>query len=248
MTDKIYDSLIIGGGPAGLTAGIYLARFLRDVLIVDDGNSRAALIPESHNYPGFKGIGGRELLKRLREQFARYDGKIEKGTVNGLTKEADGLFTARAGDATFRAGTVVLASGLVDEDPAVPGIHEGVHAGWLRYCPICDGYEARDQRIGVIGPLAQAGPKALFLRTYSRTVTVILTDSSTGPQTDELSSSGVALAFAPQDLRQSGNEIAVTLRDGRTLMLDVLYPALGCTVRSELARSLGADTAKFGTL
>src|SRR4051794_13203457 len=64
MTDKIYDSLIIGGGPAGLTAGIYLARFLRDVLIVDAGNSRAALIPESHNYPGFKGIGGPELLKR----------------------------------------------------------------------------------------------------------------------------------------------------------------------------------------
>jgi thioredoxin reductase (NADPH) len=249
MTDKIYDSLIIGGGPAGLTAGIYLARYLRDVLIVDGGNSRAALIPESHNYPGFKGIGGPELLNRLREQFAGYAGNIREAQVSGLTRESDGLFTAYAGEMPLRARTVLMASGLVDEAPGMPAVEEGLRAGWLRYCPICDGYEARDQRIGVIGPLAQAGPKALFLRTYSEDVTAIITDdSATQPQPSELSQKGVTLAFAPQEVRQQDKKIAVTLRDGQNLVLDVLYPALGCTVRSELARDLGAETGKFGAL
>jgi thioredoxin reductase (NADPH) len=188
-------------------------------------------------------------LKRLREQFARYAGYIQEARVSGLTRDPDGLFTAYAGEMPLRARTVLMASGLVDETPGMPAIEEGVRAGWLRYCPICDGYEARDQRIGVIGPLAQAEPKALFLRTYSEDVTAIITNhSATQPELSELSEKGVTLAFNPLQVRQQDNKIAIELGDGQTLLLDVLYPALGCTVRSELARGLGAETAKFGAL
>src|SRR4051812_1007322 len=69
---SMLDALIIGGGPSGLMAAIYLARYRRKVLLIDEGASRAALIPESHNYPGFKGIAGPALLARLREQASLY--------------------------------------------------------------------------------------------------------------------------------------------------------------------------------
>ena len=81
------DCLIIGGGPAGLTAAIYLARYRRDVLVVDAGESRAALIPESHNYPGFKGIAGPALLEKLREQVRLYGAGLEKATVTALARD-----------------------------------------------------------------------------------------------------------------------------------------------------------------
>ena len=88
------DCLIVGGGPAGLTAAIYLARYRRNIKLIDAGESRAALIPESHNYPGFQGINGRALLARLREQAERYGADLVRGNVNGLQGE-DGGFLSR---------------------------------------------------------------------------------------------------------------------------------------------------------
>jgi thioredoxin reductase (NADPH) len=88
------DCLIIGGGPAGLTAATYLARYRRPSLIVDAGSSRAALIPASHNYPGFKGIGGNDLIARLREQAERYGASIKFGRVESLRKDSADTFIA----------------------------------------------------------------------------------------------------------------------------------------------------------
>ena len=247
MNDHKYDCLIIGGGPAGLTAAIYLARYLRNALIVDDGNSRAALIPESHNYPGFKGIGGTELLKRLREQLARHGGKIHKATVAKLSATGGG-FAAEADGRTLRARKLLMATGLVDAKPELASVEEGVRAGWVRYCPICDGYEARDQRIGVIGALSSAGSKALFLRTYSRDVIVFPTGSGDTGCTSQLADAGVQVAAPPTELTRAKNGVVLTCADGARYELDVLYPALGCTIRSNLARALGADVAEVGTL
>ena len=89
------DALIIGGGPSGLMAAIYLARYRRKVLLIDEGASRAALIPESHNYPGFKGIAGPALLARLREQASLYGAPLERGRVISLHHRSDGGFVAR---------------------------------------------------------------------------------------------------------------------------------------------------------
>lgn len=82
----IFDCLIIGAGPAGLTAAIYLSRYRRNILVMDEGRSRAALIPESHNYPGFRGISGAQLLKILDDQVSQYGVEVQRQKVVSLSR------------------------------------------------------------------------------------------------------------------------------------------------------------------
>src|SRR6185312_15599781 len=242
------DCLIIGGGPAGLTAAIYLARYRRQILVVDAGDSRAALIPESHNYPGFHGIAGPALLERLRVQARRYSAELRHGAVEHLARE-DGGFSARAGGATLRAKTVLMATGLIDRKPQTEGLRDGIAHGAIRFCPICDGYEATDKRIGVLGPFDTAGQKALFMRTYSRDVRVFATGRIEGDAlTAALQAAGVVIVGIATRVAPSAQGVSVTVEDGKTHVLDVLYPAMGCIVRSDLAAALGARRNDSGTL
>src|SRR6187551_2689861 len=112
------DCLIIGGGPAGLLAAVYLGRYRRNVQLIDAGESRASKIPESHNYPGFFGIGGTELLLRLRAQAEQYGAQLSSGRVTSLRKENE-TFVASCPDAEINAKFVLLATGLVDHCPPV---------------------------------------------------------------------------------------------------------------------------------
>ena len=98
------DCLIVGGGPAGLTAAIYLARYRRTALLVDDGESRAALIPASHNYPGFKGIAGPDLLSRLRAQALFCGAALEQGRVASLHRAPQGALLPSAEELTLLRG------------------------------------------------------------------------------------------------------------------------------------------------
>ena len=239
------DCLIVGGGPAGLTAATYLARYRRQIVLIDAGESRAALIPESHNYPGFQGINGKALLARLREQAARYGADLRSGGVKELVREKD-FFVARHGGGEVKARTVLLATGLVDAKPQTPGLVEGVAHGAIRFCPICDGYEAMDRRIGVLGPMQYAGSKASFLRTYSRDV--ILFPTNTDGDRAPLEDAGVVITERPVNVAPNGDSVTVTTEDGEKHVVDVLYPAMGCTVRSDLASALGADCNEIGNL
>src|SRR3954465_10445163 len=162
------DCLVVGAGPAGLTTAIYLARFRRSIRGIDRGESRATLIPTSHNYPGFKGVGGPELLQRLREQALQYDAPMDHGSVEELSGNASAGFRARAAGAEFLARTVLLATGIVDRKPSVD-IAGGDARQTIRYCPICDGYEATDRKVAVLGG-ADAARKAAFIRTYTKDV------------------------------------------------------------------------------
>jgi thioredoxin reductase (NADPH) len=166
--DEILDCLIVGGGPAGLTAAIYLARFRRRVLLVDAGASRAALIPESHNYPGFAGgISGNALLMRLRDQAELYGATLRKGEVAALEQDAAGL-RAAIGSHSVRARKVLLATGIVDGSPDLPALDWLVGSARVRYCPVCDAYEAMDKRIAVLGPVHHALKKALSCAPTAR--------------------------------------------------------------------------------
>lgn len=245
------DCLIVGGGPAGLTAAVYLGRYRRLARLVDDGASRAALIPASHNYPGFKGIGGPDLLARLRDQALLYGTVLETGRITSLIRSPDGSFAARSGNREILARSVLLATGLVDENPAVGGLRAGMYTGAIRYCPICDGFEAMDRRIGVIGNGEEACKKALFLRTYSQEVVLLETGQEpkiAGKMREALTEAGVKMGRQAVRIECLDDMVTVIVEDGTRVNLDVLYPALGCEVRSELATALGAKCTEKGNL
>jgi thioredoxin reductase (NADPH) len=245
------DCLIIGGGPAGLTAAIYLARYRRKVVVVDSRESRAALIPETHNYPGFaNGIGGPKLLDVLTKQAETYGVAIVHDRVAGL-REAEAGFLAQWSQAEFRTHRVVLATGLVDHNPSIPGLKQAIDHGSVRYCPICDGFEASDLRIGVLGSIADACSKALFLRTYSKHVTLLTPDGVPASEENcrDLSKADVRLPRAHVvGLERRDDEMIAVLDDGTRETFDVIYPVLGCDVRSELGRALGARHNSVGCL
>jgi thioredoxin reductase (NADPH) len=250
--DEILDSLIVGGGPAGLTAAIYLARFRRRVLLVDAGASRAALIPESHNYPGFAGgISGNALLMRLRDQAERYGATLRKGEVGALEQDPSG-FRAAIGSHSVRARKVLLATGIVDGSPDLPALDWLVGSARVRYCPVCDAYEATDKRIAVLGPVHHALKKALFVRTYSKNVLLLALGPEVGLSSDErraLQAAGIAEPRAPVvELFPDGERIAAVTAAGERIEADVLYPAMGATVRSDLAIDLGAACNVNGCL
>jgi thioredoxin reductase (NADPH) len=243
------DCLIVGGGPAGLTAAIYLARFRRTVAVLDNGQSRAALIPETHNYPGFAdGISGFKLLTYLREQAHEYGAALESGSVTAIKPEGDS-FQIEVSAVWRRAHRVLLATGLTDRSPAMPGLKQAVQDGKLRYCPVCDAYESMDKRIGVLGPVQQVAKKALFLRTYSRCVVILTTDSA--EPSDEtagaLRAADVATARTV-DVHPHGEGFLAILLDGSKQEIDILYPMLGCDVHSELGAKLGAHCSSEGCL
>ena len=239
------DCIIIGAGPAGLTAAIYLARFHLSIRLFDCGTSRAALIPCTRNHAGFPdGISGKELLARMLAQAEKY------GAVREL---ADRGFGVRVGEREYGARAVLLATGVVNNRPDMPGaLHdEALARGLIRYCPVCDGYEVTDRRIGVIGTGTHGAREALFLRSYSRDVTLIAPDAEHRVEEADaaaLDAAGIARADGP-----CGNYaiedacIALDTAAGR-LGFDTIYPALGSRIRSQLAVAAGARAAEDGCL
>lgn len=242
------DCLIIGGGPAGLTAAVYLARYRRRVILFDGGDSRASLIPKSHNYPGFpEGVSGPGLLQALRKQARAYGVQMVGARVAELKRDGEG-FIAISGGEEIKARFVLLATGIVDESP---GLDKAVAKGLIRYCPVCDGYEAADQRIGVLGRGEDASSKAIFLRTYSNDVTLLSLDERASENTEttmSLQEAGIKMAGPVRAIDHSADGMRAVLRGGKALFFDVIYPALGCGVRSELASALGAKTNDVGCL
>lgn len=247
------DSLIIGGGPAGLTAAIYCARFLLGTLVVDAGGGRASRIPRTHNHAGYPGgIPGPDLLDRFRRQAIENGAKIEGGRVTRLTAIESG-FEAVTDDRTYRARAVLLATGITDRRPAM---HDDLHdaalaAGLIRYCPICDGFEVLDRDVAIIGTGEHGGREATFLRSYSATVTFIAPD---GPHDlsdatrSELTSSGIQLIDGPaRDFAIDGARLQVSTGLGMRAF-EAIYPALGAEIHSDLAVALGAEARDGGCL
>lgn len=252
MGDDILDCVVVGAGPAGLTAAIYLARFRRRFVVLESGASRAAWIPRTHNHPGFPdGVRGVTLLSRMRRQAQKYGADILPACVDSLKTARHG-FTVTADGETFRARKVILATGVVDNMPAIPGFEDGVAKRLVRICPICDGYEVIGQRVGVIGRDDHCAREAAFLRTYSDDVTFIYVDP--GPPPADLVAGMKAAGVKVIDSALQGvtvgsrKVLAFDFGTGEPCTFDVVYSALGVTPRASLATDAGAALDDSGRL
>ena len=251
--DTPLDCLIIGGGPAGLTAAIYLSRFHLRILLVDAGKSRAAMIPCTRNHAGFPdGISGTELIARMKAQAQLYGTRIEEDFVTRLDCEG-ALFTAQWGSGSATARTVLLATGVTNRRPPMDEqLHDDALArGLIRYCPICDGYEVTDKKIGVIGSDSNGVAEALFLRSFTADVTLIAphAELELAPEDhDRLKAAGVVMVDGPAEaVAITGDCIVVDTAEGHHTF-DSVYPALGSDTHTQLAEMVGARLGEDGCI
>jgi thioredoxin reductase (NADPH) len=254
MPEDVLDCLIVGGGPAGLTAAIYLARFHLSIRVVDAGNSRAASIPCTRNHAGFPdGISGRDLLARMTEQAQKYGADIDAGRVTRIAPVASG-FEAEWGSGPVIARTVLLATGVTNRRPPMDEtLHdEALARGLIRYCPICDGYEVTDKKIGVIGDDSHGVAEAVFLRGYTTDVTLIAPDTEhrklDAQDWDRLEEFGIGAVDGPVTGARLEKDAIVLATASGEYRFDSAYPALGTDVHSGLARMLGTELAEDGCI
>jgi thioredoxin reductase (NADPH) len=251
VADAPLEAAIIGGGPAGLTAAIYLGRFFRRFVVFDGGESRADWIPRSHNHPGFPaGIAGAKLLGRMRRQARLYGARIVRARVLGLERGDDG-FALAVGRRSLAARFVILATGVEDIEPPFPKISRAVKRGLVRICPICDAYEVRNRNIAVIGADHRGAREALFLRDYSPRVSLLHVgpaENLAASDRQDLAGAGIEVIETPvSEVVIEGDRIlAFDHDDGIRRAFEIVYSALGIRPRAELAQTAGAKLEAAG--
>lgn len=239
-----YDVVVVGGGAAGLSGALTLARARRSVLVIDAGEPRNAPASHVHNYLGRESTPPGELLAIGRGEVTRYGGEIAGGRVASAERlPEDGGFRVVLEDgSSVEARRLLVTTGLVDELPPVPGLAER----WGRevlHCPYCHGREVADRPVGVlsVGPLAVH--QALMWRQWSDDVTLF---RHTGPEpTDEEYEQLAARGVAVVDGEVTGLEVTddrltgVRLAGGRVIPREAVVVQARFTARSAVLESLG---------
>jgi thioredoxin reductase (NADPH) len=253
MSDMDYDCLVIGGGPAGLTAAIYLTRYHLSLKVVDAGKSRASWIPCTHNHAGYPGgISGKELLARMREQAQMYGASIETARVTRLDK-INGGFMAEWGSGSVTARKVLLATGITNRRPPMDvDLHdEALSKGLVRYCPVCDGFEVTDKKVGVIGSGSHGVAEAVFLRGFTEDITLIAPDRAHDLSDEDkarMKEFGIDCVDGPCQAVAIADKCITIATPYGDHIFDSVYPALGSDTHTELACQVGAEVAEDGTL
>lgn len=165
----VRDAVVIGGGAAGLAGAVTLARSRRHVTVVDAGAPRNAPADGVHALLGLEGINPLELLARGREEVRDYGGEIISDTVVGVTRAEEGFAVELGSGQLLQARRLLIATGLVDELPDIPGVREQWGHGVL-HCPYCHGWEVRDQQIAVIASGPMSVHQALLFSQLSDSV------------------------------------------------------------------------------
>lgn len=236
--DKVHDCVIVGAGPAGLSAALMLARYQRVVLTLHHGSPRNMYTHGVHGFLGHDGIHPAELLERGRSDVSKYGGVIIEERVTAITRRDDGEFSILA-RGEFRSRTVLLATGLRDVTPTCDGLLD-FYGSSVHHCPDCDGYEVRGKRVAVIGSGRKAAAMIQALRTWTSDL-VLLTD---GQQEDPNEGEPGVPAHTAPVIRLEGDIVArkvqrVRLADGSAVECDAIFFNLGIVPASDFHEKLG---------
>lgn len=249
---EIYDALVIGGGPAGLTAAIYLTRSLRSVALFDcDRPGRSDWEQVNRNYLGFPGgVSISELSKRGREQAEAFGAHFYNVEVTSLAKSGE-LFEATAGQETLTGRAVILATGVTDRWVEFPGYEEFIGRS-MHWCIVCDGYEMQGQRVLIVGDDAHAAVVAIQMARFTPRVTLLMRNAApdlSGPMRQSLEECGIRVVIgeiATARAREPGYFEAVVLVGGEEIELDHLFSEQGADPNVALAESLAMDLTADG--
>ncbi|WP_055491328.1 NAD(P)/FAD-dependent oxidoreductase [Streptomyces sp. TP-A0356] len=253
MTEE-YEVVVVGGGAAGLSAALVLGRARRRTLVVDAGEPRNAPAAHMQGYLSRDGMPPAEFLAVGREEIARYGVELVRDRAVDAVRDADGFDVTLASGRTARARRLVVATGLKDELPTIPGVAERFGRDVV-HCPYCHGWEVRDQAFGVLATSAQSVHQALLVSHWSKDVTLFLHDLGEDRLSDEESRRlaaagvrivpGVVAGLVVEDDRLTG----VRLADGSTHARSVVFVAPRFVPRTQLLERLGAEVREtpFGT-
>ena len=245
--ERELDAVVVGGGPSGLAAASWLARYRRRVVVVDSGDHRADRVEHSHGYLGRDPQTPRELIARGREEVLAYPtASIVADVVTAARRRPDGMFAVTLRDAgQVVTHKLVLACGVVDAKPDVPGLEEHYGAS-VFHCPACDGYEARDRDVVALGWSENLSGFATTLLGWARSVTVVTAgerfqgDAACRALLDRhgvevVEERVVELVGERGDLR------AARLESGRVLPCSLAFFSVAHQPRTDLARALGCE-------
>jgi thioredoxin reductase len=239
-----YDAVIVGGGPAGLTCAIFLGRYRRRVLLVDDGRPRNYATHAVHGFLGFHGIAPHELRARGRAEASAAGVELFEARVTKIARNGD-VFDVTTTNGNMRARRVVLAYGVRDTLPDIPEI-ESYYGKSVHHCPDCDGYESRDQRIGVIGWTKAVVGLALKLLQWSDDI-VVFTHGHEREWDEEEQSKLLAESVAVKDekiVALEGKEGCVShavLSTGERVLVQRLFFTIKVERSTTLAEDLGCE-------
>lgn len=241
--NETYDVVVIGGGAAGLSGALALARFRRSVLVVDAGDPRNPPAGHVHNFLTRDGTPPAEIYEIGHAEIGAYGGRIELGRVTAVRRHGE-RFAIEVGERSVEARRVLVATGLHDELPDIPGLAERWGIDVL-HCPYCHGWEVRDQRVGVLMTGPMAVHQALLFRQLSSGVTVLqhAGPALTGAQREQLHALQIAVVDGAvvQVESDSTGLTGVRLSDGSTVPLDALVVSPMFTARAEALAPLGLE-------
>jgi thioredoxin reductase len=250
VTDELrdgYDVVVAGGGAAGLSGALMLARARRSVVVIDAGAPRNAPAAGVHGLLARDGMRPAELLERGRAEVRRYGGQVVIGEVATAVRDTEGFTVALADSRSARARRLLVATGLVDEVPDVPGLR----ARWGRdvvHCPYCHGWEVRDQAIGVLASGPMAVHQALLFRQWSDDVTFFSHTMTppAGEEAEQLAARGIRVVHGEvASLEIAGDRlVGVRLSSGTVVSRDVLAVSSRMTARAGLLAALGLRPAE----
>ncbi|MFC3962395.1 NAD(P)/FAD-dependent oxidoreductase [Nocardia jiangsuensis] len=247
MTEELrdgYDVVVIGGGAAGLNGALMLARSRRSVLVIDAGAPRNAPADGVHGLLARDGTPPAELVARGQAEVRGYGGQILRGEVREVARAGAGFTVTLADGRAVSALRLLVATGLVDELPEIPGVRER----WGRdvlHCPYCHGWEVRDRAIGIIATGPNAVHQALLFRQLSADVTVFAHTAPPGAeQVEQLAARGIALVpGSVEEVVIAGDRITgVRLGDGTVLPREVIVVGPRMVARGGLLAGLGLVT------